>query len=130
MRHFGDALHSQATPDRLGTTVARRHPKLDLFTGTAPGHGADHLLPALVSPSLSIPVLDGRLQLGTWPSVVLVDTNGDNPVRRVRISFLAGESAPPPDRTRRPPPVSGSGRWAGSLPVVPSSETGIGQGPG
>jgi secondary thiamine-phosphate synthase enzyme len=56
----------------------------------APGHGADHVLPALVSPSLSVPVLGGRLQLGTWQSVVLVDTNGDNPVRQVRLSFLAG----------------------------------------
>jgi secondary thiamine-phosphate synthase enzyme len=56
----------------------------------APGHGADHVLPALVSPSLSVPVLDGSPQLGTWQSVVLVDTNGDNPVRRVRLSFLAG----------------------------------------
>ncbi len=56
----------------------------------AEGHGADHLLPALVSPSLSIPVLAGRAQLGTWQSVVLVDTNGDNPRRQVRLSFLDG----------------------------------------
>jgi secondary thiamine-phosphate synthase enzyme len=56
----------------------------------AEGHGADHLLPALVSPSLSIPVLGGRVQLGTWQSVVLVDTNGDNPRRQVRLSFLDG----------------------------------------
>lgn len=56
----------------------------------APGHGADHLLPALVSPSLTIPVLSGRLQLGTWQSVVMVDTNPDNPHRQVRISFLPG----------------------------------------
>ncbi len=54
------------------------------------GHGADHLLPALVSPSLAVPVLGGRPQLGTWQSVVLVDTNGDNPVRNVRLSFVAG----------------------------------------
>ena len=56
----------------------------------SPGHGADHVLPALVSPSLSVPVLGGRLQLGTWQSVVLVDTNDDNPVRQVRLSFLGG----------------------------------------
>jgi secondary thiamine-phosphate synthase enzyme len=54
----------------------------------ATGHGADHVLPALVSPSLSVPVLDGNPQLGTWQSVVLVDTNGDNPVRSVRLSFV------------------------------------------
>ena len=56
----------------------------------SPGHGADHVLPALVSPSVSIPVLAGRMALGTWQSVVLVDTNVDNPDRRVRLSFLAG----------------------------------------
>ena len=56
----------------------------------SPGHGADHLLPAIVSPSLVVPVLDGQLALGTWQSVVFVDTNGDNPHRRVRLSFLAG----------------------------------------
>jgi secondary thiamine-phosphate synthase enzyme len=52
------------------------------------GHGADHVLPALVAPSLVLPVLDGRPALGTWQSLVLVDLNRDNPVRRVRLSFL------------------------------------------
>jgi secondary thiamine-phosphate synthase enzyme len=56
----------------------------------SPGHGADHLLPVLVAPSLTIPVLRGRMQLGTWQSVVLVDLNQDNPRRHVRLSFLAG----------------------------------------
>jgi secondary thiamine-phosphate synthase enzyme len=56
----------------------------------SPGHGADHLLPALISPSLVIPVLAGQLALGTWQSVVFVDTNRDNPHRRVRLSFLPG----------------------------------------
>jgi secondary thiamine-phosphate synthase enzyme len=52
------------------------------------GHGADHVLPAFISPSLSVPVIGGRLQLGTWQSIVLVDTNSDNPRRKVRLSFL------------------------------------------
>jgi secondary thiamine-phosphate synthase enzyme len=56
----------------------------------APGHGRDHVLPAIVSPSLSIPVVDGAMALGTWQSLVLVDTNVDNPDRHVRLSFLAG----------------------------------------
>ena len=56
----------------------------------AKGHGADHLLPVLVSPSVVIPVEGGRLQLGTWQSLVLVDLNADNPDRRVRLSFLSG----------------------------------------
>lgn len=56
----------------------------------SPGHGRDHVLPALVAPFASVPVLDGALALGTWQSVCLVDTNVDNPVRRVRFSFLAG----------------------------------------
>ena len=52
------------------------------------GHGADHVLPAIVSPSLVLPVLGGRVALGTWQSVVLVDLNADNPRRRVRLSFV------------------------------------------
>jgi secondary thiamine-phosphate synthase enzyme len=52
------------------------------------GHGGDHLLPVLVSPSLTLPVVAGRLMLGTWQSVVLVDPNADNPERHVRLSFL------------------------------------------
>ncbi|HEX3621574.1 MAG TPA: secondary thiamine-phosphate synthase enzyme YjbQ [Acidimicrobiales bacterium] len=55
----------------------------------AKGHGADHLLPVLVSPSVVVPVLAGRPQLGTWQSVVLVDFNADNAHRKVRLSFLA-----------------------------------------
>ena len=54
------------------------------------GHGRDHVLPAVIAPSLTIPVLDGRPALGTWQSIVLVDTNGDNPTRTVRLSFVAG----------------------------------------
>jgi secondary thiamine-phosphate synthase enzyme len=52
------------------------------------GHGADHLLPAFLAPSLSVPVVGGRLMLGTWQSVVLVDPNRDNRERRVILSFL------------------------------------------
>lgn len=54
------------------------------------GHGADHVIPAFVSPSVTIPVLAGRLALGTWQSLVVVDPNRDNRTRRVRFSFLPG----------------------------------------
>jgi len=53
-----------------------------------PGHGRDHVLPAFVSPSITVPVGDGKPLLGTWQSIVLVDTNGDNPSRTVRLSFI------------------------------------------
>lgn len=56
----------------------------------SPGHGRDHVLPAIIAPSMSVPVLDGQPALGTWQSVCLVDTNTDNPVRSVRLSFLPG----------------------------------------
>jgi secondary thiamine-phosphate synthase enzyme len=56
----------------------------------SPGHGRDHVLPAFVPPYASLPVLGGRIQLGTWQSICLVDTNGDNPERQVRLSFLPG----------------------------------------
>ncbi len=56
----------------------------------SPGHGADHVLPLFVSPSLDVPVLSGRMQLGTWQSVALLDPNPDNARRLIRLSFLAG----------------------------------------
>jgi secondary thiamine-phosphate synthase enzyme len=56
----------------------------------SPGHGRDHVLPALLAPFLVVPVLDGRVALGTWQSLCLVDPNVDNPVRQVRLSFLPG----------------------------------------
>jgi secondary thiamine-phosphate synthase enzyme len=54
----------------------------------SPGHGADHVLPALVSPSVTIPVAAGRPLLGTWQRVVVVDLNRDNRQRRLRLSFV------------------------------------------
>ena len=54
------------------------------------GHGRDHVLPAFVSPSITIPVFGGSPALGTWQSLTLVDSNTDNPVRTVRLSFLPG----------------------------------------
>jgi secondary thiamine-phosphate synthase enzyme len=56
----------------------------------SPGHGRDHVLPAFIAPSVTIPVIAGALQLGTWQSICLVDPNVDNAVRTVRLSFLAG----------------------------------------
>jgi secondary thiamine-phosphate synthase enzyme len=73
-------------------TLERLLPRDDRYShshGSA-GHGADHLLPVLVSPSLTIPVRSGRMLLGTWQRVVLVDLNVDNPRRTVRLSFLNG----------------------------------------
>ena len=55
----------------------------------SPGHGRDHVLPAICPPYATVPVLAGRLTLGTWQSICLVDLNGDNPLRQVRLSFLA-----------------------------------------
>lgn len=56
----------------------------------SPGHGRSHVLPALVAPSVTVPVLGGRMALGTWQSLALVDLNVDNPDREVRLSYLAG----------------------------------------
>ena len=54
----------------------------------SPGHGRSHVMPALVPPYATVPVIGGRLALGTWQSICLVDPNGDNPIRQVRFSFL------------------------------------------
>jgi len=56
----------------------------------SPGHGADHLLPAVLGSSVSVPVLHGTPQLGTWQSLALIDTNEENNHRLVRLSFLPG----------------------------------------
>lgn len=82
---------SGAEPDLLAA-VESLLPRDDRWVHRhgSPGHGADHVLPAFVSPDVTLPVLGGRLQLGTWQSVVLVDPNRDNPRRSVRLSFLAG----------------------------------------
>ena len=54
------------------------------------GHGRSHVMPALVPPYATVPVVGGTLQLGTWQSICLVDLNVDNPDREVRLSFLTG----------------------------------------
>ncbi len=54
----------------------------------SPGHGADHVLPAIVAPAITVPVVGGRLTLGTWQSICLVDLNVDNPVRTLRLSLI------------------------------------------
>ena len=55
----------------------------------SPGHGRDHVLPAFIAPSVTLPVIGGRLALGTWQSICLVDPNSDNPNRQVRFSFIS-----------------------------------------
>jgi secondary thiamine-phosphate synthase enzyme len=54
----------------------------------SPGHGRDHVMPAFVAPYATLPVVGGRIALGTWQSVCLVDPNGDNATRQVRLSFI------------------------------------------
>ncbi|MCU1354424.1 MAG: hypothetical protein JWM05_3633, partial [Acidimicrobiales bacterium] len=78
--------------DDLVDALERLLPRDDRYQHEhgSPGHGADHVLPALISPALGVPVIGGRPMLGTWQSIVLVDTNVDNPDRTVRLSFLAG----------------------------------------
>ena len=84
-------LGSGSEPD-LEELLGRLLPRDDRYTHRhgATGHGADHLLPVLVSPSLTLPVVDGQPALGTWQSVVLVDLNQDISERRVRASFVGG----------------------------------------
>jgi secondary thiamine-phosphate synthase enzyme len=76
--------------DDLVDTLERLLPRDDRYRHEhgSPGHGADHVLPALVAPSVTVPVQDGEPLLGTWQSVVLVDLNRDNQHRTVRLSFV------------------------------------------
>ena len=76
----------------LASMIERLLPRDDRYEHRhgSVGHGGDHVLPALVSPSLVLAVDDGEVELGTWQSVVLVDPNRDNVRRRVRLSLLNG----------------------------------------
>jgi secondary thiamine-phosphate synthase enzyme len=78
--------------DDLVDTLERLLPRDDRYRHAhgSPGHGADHVLPALITPSVTMPVQGGKPLLGTWQSVVLVDLNRDNPRRSVRLSFVDG----------------------------------------
>ncbi len=107
-RPFGDGLVNVFAPhataglalietgsgseDDLDEVLGRLLPRDDRWTHRhgSRGHGADHVLPAILSPTLVIPVLGGKPALGTWQAIVLVDLNVDNPIRNVRLSFLAG----------------------------------------
>ncbi len=83
-------LGSGSEEDLLAA-LDRLLPRDDRYTHRdgATGHGADHLVPAFLPPSITIPIVEGRLALGTWQSVALVDTNVSNETRRVRLSVLA-----------------------------------------
>ena len=78
--------------DDLVDTLERLLPRDDRYRQAhgSEGHGADHVLPAIVAPSVTVPVVGGEPQLGTWQSIVLVDLNRDNPRRSVRLSFVDG----------------------------------------
>jgi secondary thiamine-phosphate synthase enzyme len=80
---------SGSEPD-LAAVLERLAPVQDIYRHRhgSLGHGRDHVVPAFVAPSVVVPVFGGVLALGTWQSIVLVDPNGDNPVRTVRLSFL------------------------------------------
>jgi secondary thiamine-phosphate synthase enzyme len=83
--------HSGSEED-LNDALERLLPRDDRYVHRhgSVGHGGDHLLPVFVSPSLTVPVEAGRLLLGTWQSIVLVDPNRENDDRRVRLTFLEG----------------------------------------
>lgn len=76
----------------LLATIDRVLPRDDGYVHRhgSPGHGADHVLPLLAPPSITLPVVDGGLTLGTWQSIALLDTNRDNPRRTVRLTFMPG----------------------------------------
>jgi secondary thiamine-phosphate synthase enzyme len=81
---------SGSEPD-LEDAIDRLLPREDIYQHRhgSRGHGRDHVVPAFISPSLTLPVVEGRPALGTWQSVVVVDTNTDNPDRQLRLSFLS-----------------------------------------
>jgi secondary thiamine-phosphate synthase enzyme len=84
-------LGSGSEPD-LEELVNRLLPRDDRYVHRhgSPGHGRDHVLPAVIGPALVLAVVSGRLRLGTWQSICLIDPNPDNPRRQVELSFWPG----------------------------------------
>ncbi len=84
-------LGSGSDPDLLDR-LEELLPRADVYQHRhgSPGHGRDHVLPAFICPALVLAVRNGRLDLGTWQSLVIVDTNGDNTERAVRLNFIEG----------------------------------------
>ena len=80
------------TDEDLLAMIDRLLPRDDRYVHRhgSTGHGADHLVPAIAPPSMSIPVVGRRLALGTWQSIALLDTNVDNGLRKVRLTFIPG----------------------------------------
>ena len=78
--------------DDLMDAIDEMLPRVDRYRHRhgSPGHGADHVMPGIVSPSTTLPVVGGEIALGIWQSIVLVDPNADNSERTIRLSFLAG----------------------------------------
>lgn len=74
--------------DRIDALFPRDHPYVHRHGSR--GHGADHVLPAFISPTLTLPVLGGRVSLGIWQRIAVVDTNEDNPHRELLLAFVAG----------------------------------------
>ena len=85
-------LGAGSDEDLLGALdrLLPRDERLWVHRHGSPGHGADHVLPLLVPPMVSVPVIGGSLALGTWQSIALLDPNPDNATRQVRLSFLPG----------------------------------------
>jgi secondary thiamine-phosphate synthase enzyme len=72
--------------DRLDDLLPRNHRYR--HSHGSQGHGADHLLPAFIAPTLTLPVIGGRVSLGSWQRIAMIDTNLDNPRREVVLAFL------------------------------------------
>ena len=83
-------LGAGTEPD-LQAALERILPTADIYRHRhgSLGHGRDHVIPAFISPSMTVPVLRGSPALGTWQSIAFVDTNSDNPERKLRLSFVA-----------------------------------------
>lgn len=77
--------------DDLLSRIDELLPREDIYSHRhgSKGHGADHLLPAFINPTLTLPVIDGKVSLGTWQRIALIDTNVDNQHREVLLSFLS-----------------------------------------
>ena len=80
----------EGTEKDLLDVVQEMIPKIDFRHGHDPSHAWSHMASSILRPSLTVPVSGGKLVLGTWQSVLLVELDGPRE-RDLHITFVHSE---------------------------------------
>jgi secondary thiamine-phosphate synthase enzyme len=80
----------EGTEKDLLDVVQEMIPKIDFRHGHDPSHAWSHMASSILGPSLTVPVSGGKVVLGTWQSVLLVELDGPRE-RDVHVTFISSE---------------------------------------